>query len=166
MPALQRTRRHSQRRGVTLLELLVVVTLVGILSTAVVGRYGRAVFGDFGARTEGHQMWLDMQRARREAIRTGVPHTVHLMGASGGRWTGYRIVAGTAEQAAAGGGVTLGEPRVFAEELHVTGDSSTVEFDFEGQADRAVQLQLQGPHRQWQVRVLPLIGSVTVTETS
>ncbi|MHC4876512.1 MAG: GspH/FimT family pseudopilin [Planctomycetota bacterium] len=166
MRVQRRNRRNLQRRGVTLLELLVVVTLVGILSTAVVGRYGRAIFGDFGARTEAHQLWLDMQRARREAIRTGMPHTVHLTGTKSGPWSGYRIVAGTAQDAAAGRGATIGEPRVFAEEMNVTGDASTIEFNFEGQADRAAMLRLRGPHRGWQVQVLPLIGSVTVTETS
>jgi prepilin-type N-terminal cleavage/methylation domain-containing protein len=154
----------QQRRGVTLLELLVVVTLVGILSTAVVGRYGRAVFGDFGARTEAHQLWLDMQLARREAIRTGSPHTILMTGSSRGPWTGYQVVTGSATEARSGRGSTIGEARTFPEELSASGDSPTVEFSFAGQADRAVTLQLQGPHRSWRVQVLPLIGSVTVTE--
>lgn len=161
----QPRQRIPQRRGVTLLELLVVVTLVGILSSAVVGRYGRAVFGDFGARSEAHQLWLDMQLARREAIRTGTPHTVLLEGPASGPWTGYRIVVGTTARARSGRGTTLGEPRVFPQEMSATGDSPTVEFNFEGQADRAVTLQLSGPHRGWRVQVTPLIGSVTVTES-
>ncbi|MBI1313879.1 prepilin-type N-terminal cleavage/methylation domain-containing protein [bacterium] len=158
--------RSPQRRGVTLLELLVVVTLVGILSTAVVGRYGRAVFGDFGARTEAHQLWLDIQLARREAIRTGLPYTVLMTGSSAGSWTGYEIVAGSSAEARSGRGETIGEPRIFPTEMTASGDSATVEFNFEGQADRAVTLQLRGPHRSWQVQVLPLIGSVIVTENT
>jgi prepilin-type N-terminal cleavage/methylation domain-containing protein len=162
----QQTSRIQQRRGVTLLELLVVVTLTGILSTAVVGRYGRAIFGDFGARTEAHQLWLDMQLARREAIRTGQPHTILMNGSARGPWSGYQIVAGSAAEARSGRGSTIGDPRTFPEELSASGDSATVEFNFEGQADRAVTLQLAGPHRSWRVQVLPLIGSVTVTETT
>ncbi len=162
----QYARQQQQRRGVTLLELLVVVVLAGVLSTAVVGRYGRAVFGDIGARTEAHQLWLDMQLARREAIRTGMPHTILMTGSVKGPWSGYQIVVGSAGDARARRGSPIGEPRTFPEELSVTGDSSTVEFSFEGQADRAVTLNLAGPHRSWRVQVLPLIGSVTVTETT
>jgi|GEM_PF-1673273 len=162
----QRTRQLRQRRGVTLLELLVVVTLTGILSTAVVGRYGRSIFGDIGARTEAHQLWLDMQRARREAIRSGTPHTILMSGSASGPWSGYQIVAGSAADARSGRGSAVSEPRTFPEELSATGDSPTVEFNFEGQADRPVTLQLTGPHRSWRVQVLPLIGSVTVTEST
>lgn len=157
-------RRH--RRGVTLLELLVVVTLTGILSTAVIGRYGRAVFGDFGARTEAHQLWIDLQLARREAIRTGEPHTLLLTGPASGPWTGYEIVTGTAEDARAGRGTSITEPRTFPAEMSAEGDSATIEFDFEGHASRAVTLLLRGPHRRWKVQVLPLVGAVSVTETT
>ena len=57
-------RRANRRRGVTLLELLVVVTLMGTLSTVVVTRYGRDIFGDLGARSEAHRLSLDLQRAK------------------------------------------------------------------------------------------------------
>ena len=68
--------RTNRRRGVTLLELLVVVTLMGTLSTVVVTRYGRNIFSDMDARSEAHQLWLDLQHARSIAVRNGTAASV------------------------------------------------------------------------------------------
>lgn len=162
------SRKHPavhRRRGVTLLELLVVVTLMGILSSVVVSRYGRDIFGDLGARSDAHQLWMDMQRTKTLAIRSGVEHSVVFSRASGGVLTGYQVVEGTAVDAMAGSSVTvIGEPVVFSDDIVATGTPDVVEFNFEGQASAACSVSLTGPNRSWRLSVIPLSGSVTVTE--
>jgi prepilin-type N-terminal cleavage/methylation domain-containing protein len=154
-----------RRRGVTLLELLVVVTLMGILSSVVVSRYGRDIFGDFGARSEAQQLWLDLEAGRRMAIRSGKEHSIVFSGPVNGSWTGYDIVEGTSAEARTGKGTSVsGDPRVFPKELVVDGGVKAVSFSFEGHASEAAQWRLTGPNRSWQVRLVPLSGAATVSE--
>lgn len=153
------------RRGVTLLELLVVATLMGILSSTVIARYGRDVFGDLGARSTAQRIATELLRAQQMAIRTGQPHALVFTGPAGGPWPGCqieRITTSGAAQKKQGTPVT--ELVEFPAELQVTGTSSSIEFNFEGQSTAAATLNLSGPHRRWQIGVIPLSGAVTTTE--
>lgn len=160
VPRTRPTRGNSdtRRRGVTLLELLVVVSLMGILSTVVVSRYGRQLFGDFGARGDAHKLWMDLQLTRRLSIRTGRNHQLQFDG-SAGRWTGYRIVEvnGVAARSEL-------PARTFTPDIHVTCPARAVEFTFEGSSTASTVVQLKGPNRQWRVETGALSGLVTVTE--
>ena len=59
-------RRHK-RRGVTLLELLVVVFFIGVLAAVAIGRLGKTALGDFGAEGDARRLSLDLAQARRAA---------------------------------------------------------------------------------------------------
>ena len=142
------------------------MVLVGILSSVVAGRYGRSLLRDLGARTEAHQLWVDLQRTRKEAIRRRAPHTLLLSGPTSGPWTGYSIFSGAEAEARAGSADTIDEAREFPTDTTATGDSAAIEFDAEGQASRAVMLQLRGPERSWSVQVFPLTGSVKVSSST
>ncbi len=156
-----------RRRGVTLLELLVVVTLMGVLSSVVMTRYGRDVFGDFGARSEAHQLWIDLEVTRRLSIRTGKAHTLVMTGPAAGPWVGYDVVEGGLSDARAGKGASQpGFPRQFPDELVVTGNRQAVDFSFEGHASGAGEWLLSGPHRSWSVRVVPLSGAASTSEVN
>ena len=153
---------HSEirrRRGVSLLELLVVVSLMGVLSSTVVMRYGRDIFGDFGARNDAHQLWLDLQLARRMAIRTGQVHSVVCDGPASGPWTGTKIVQGNSPN-----GPAVGESRRFPPEIHVSGTAAVIQFNFEGQAAQSHSIRLDGPNRSWSIQIVPLSGAITVKE--
>lgn len=150
--------RGNRRRGVTLLELLVVVTLMGTLSTVVVTRYGRDIFGDMGARIEAHHLWLDLQHAKSIAVRNGTPAAVVFAQASG-KLTGYRLVEGPVGKQS-----IVGNPSVFSSDIQVTATSPTVQFTFEGHATNACQINVKGPNRSWVLSIVPLSGSVRISE--
>lgn len=150
----------QRRRGVTLLELLVVVTLMGTLSTVVVSRYGRDIFGDLGARSEAHRLWLDLQQAQTQAIRNGTSASVAFLKASSGSITGYRLT----EQTPAGIVQTVSDVTSFGSDIRVTSSSSTVDFTFEGHARQPCSISLQGPNRSWELTVVPLSGAVNISE--
>ena len=154
--------RTTRRRGVTLLELLVVVTLMGTLSTVVVTHYGRDIFSDMGARSDAHRLWLDMQHAKALAIRNGNSFSVVFQEGSGGSLAGYRID----ERTATGGQKTVGEPSTFSSDIRVTATATAVDFTFEGNATTACSVNLQGPNRTWALNVVPLSGSVRISEVS
>ena len=56
--------RRTHRSGLSLIELLVVVTLLGVFATAALMRFGRDTFGDTGARSEARLLSLAMLHAR------------------------------------------------------------------------------------------------------
>jgi type II secretory pathway pseudopilin PulG len=143
----------------TLLELLVVVTLMGTLSTVVVTRYGRDIFGDLGARSEAHRLWLDMQRAKSVAIRNGSMVSVIFDKGPSGQYSGYRLAEGPVEKQ-----TVIGEPTQFGADINVTTTSSTIQFSFEGHASTACVVNLKGPNRSWGLTVVPLTGSVKISE--
>jgi type II secretory pathway pseudopilin PulG len=143
----------------TLLELLVVVTLMGTLSTVVVTRYGRDIFGDLGARSEAHRLWLDMQRAKSVAIRNGSMVSVFFDKGPSGQYSGYRLAEGPVEKQ-----TVIGEPTQFGADINVTTTSSTIQFSFEGHASTACVVNLKGPNRSWGLTVVPLTGSVKISE--
>jgi len=81
-----RSRRHSLRRhvaGLTLLELMVTVALVGILASLAVPSFGEQL-----ARTHlksaAERMAADMAQARFDASRLGMPMHMHFD--TGARW--------------------------------------------------------------------------------
>lgn len=150
----------NRRRGVTLLELLVVVTLMGTLSTVVVTRYGRDIFGDIGARSDAQKLWMDLQHARGIAIRNGTEVSVIFEKSSSGNYSGYRVTERTGSRQ-----VYVAEPSSFSSDINVTSTSASVQFTFEGHATTASTIKLKGPNRAWTLTVVPLSGSVRISET-
>ncbi len=151
--------RANRRRGVTLLELLVVVTLMGTLSTVVVTRYGRDIFGDLGARSEAHRLSLDMQRAKSVAIRNGSTVSVIFEKGPNGQYSGYRLT-----ERQAGKQVVIAGPTQFGPDINVTTTSPSIRFSFEGHASTACVVNLKGPNRSWALTVVPLTGAVRISE--
>jgi len=162
MNRIQHSAHVPRRRGVTLLELLVVVSLMGILSTVVVGRYGRAIIGDLSSQGDAHRLWLDIQYARRLAIKNG--QSCCLVFGGGVTPTGYRLLLGSAIEVAAGKAALVEQARTFGADMTVTPTASILEFDFEGHAAGNYSVLLTAPDQRWQVSVVPLSGLASVTK--
>jgi len=60
-----RCRPARERRGVTLLELLVVLLITGILTAVAAARFTPEVLGDVSAHIEGRRLALDLLRLQR-----------------------------------------------------------------------------------------------------
>ena len=55
----------------SLLELMAVVTLMGIFATIAIARLGPTIFGDIGSQTDARRVGLVLLQAKRRAITAG-----------------------------------------------------------------------------------------------
>lgn len=152
----------SQRRGVTLLELLAVVTIIGIIAAVGVARYGRSIFAEFGAGAVAREVSLDLLACHRAAIATGDDHFLRFV-VSGGKAVSYRMMRDTGS-----GDVAVDAAKVITDDVTVTITAPTndLNFRFEGQADAAYQIDITGNSRSYRVSVVPVNGAIHVTETT
>jgi len=74
--AVKRTVNLPRRGGMTLVELLTVVMIIGILSAVVVVRIGPGSLGRPSVRTFARQLTVDLRYVRSLAITHGVNHYV------------------------------------------------------------------------------------------
>jgi hypothetical protein len=137
-----------------------VVTLMGIFAAVAAAHFGRTLFGDFGSQSDARRLSLDLLQTQRMAIRTGENHFVQFT-LSGSNAAGYQIFRRTAS-----GNTAADNYRGFTPEVTVTVSHPVCEFTFEGEALAAYQVQMAGKHRRWQLSVIPVSGTVRVTEQS
>lgn len=152
----------TQRRGVTLLELLAVVTIIGIIAAVAATRVGRSIFAEFGAGAVAQELSLDLLTCQRSAIATGDDHFLRFT-VSGGKAVSYRMMRATLS-----GDVPVDAVKTIADDVTVTITAPTndMNFRFEGQADWAYQLDVTGIGRSYRVSVVPVNGAIQVTETT
>jgi prepilin-type N-terminal cleavage/methylation domain-containing protein len=148
----------TKRRGVTLLELLVVVILVGIFSSIVVMRFGRSLFSEFGAQSDSRIVSLALLQAQRAAIATGDNHYVEFDGTTA---TNFQIV-----RRGSGSDTVVDGPHDLSADVTITVSHTQMEFNFEGQALAAYVADLVGVDRSWQISTVPITGAVSVVETT
>jgi prepilin-type N-terminal cleavage/methylation domain-containing protein len=149
----------EQRRGVSLLELLVVVTLIGILTAVAAMRFGRSLFAEFGAQGTARELSLAMLTCQRASITTGDDHYVEFL-ASGGRISAYQIL-----RDAAGGPLLVDGPKSLSSDVTLTVSSNSMRFNFEGGAAANYSVQIVGQSQSWRIDVVPITGAVRVTQT-
>lgn len=155
----QQRRFRIPHNGVSLLELIAVVTLMGVLGTAILTRLSRDILGDSGARSEARKLSLGMLEAQRAAIRTGNSHGVAFNGTTANA-TSWSII-----QVDSLGTETLVEgPNSLPTDLAVSVSQARIMFDFEGNGSTAFDARLAGPHRVWQLRVAPLTQMIDSRE--
>jgi prepilin-type N-terminal cleavage/methylation domain-containing protein len=152
-------RIDRQRRGVSLFELLVVVTLIGIFSAVVAMRYGRTLFAEFGAQGTARELSLALLGCQRASIHSGDDHFVEFL-SSGGRISSYRIMRTTS-----GAPALVDGPKSLSADVTVTVSSSTMQFNFEGGALANYWIDIVGQSQTWRVEVVPISGAVRVTQT-
>jgi prepilin-type N-terminal cleavage/methylation domain-containing protein len=147
------------RRGVTLVELLVVVTLMGIFASVAAARFGPTLLGDFGSQSDARRLSLDLWQTQRLAILTGDNHYLQFT-LSNGIAVGYQLFRRRADGTTA----PADAYRLFTTQVSTTASHAQLEFTFEGQALAAYAVTLSGAHRSWQVTIAPITGSVRVVE--
>jgi type II secretory pathway pseudopilin PulG len=145
---------------VTLLELLVVVVLMGIFAALAGMRFGRTIFGEYGARGFSRELSLAMLSCQRAAISSGDDHFLEFL-SSGGKITQYRIMRDVS-----GTPTLVDGPKGISSDVTVTSSHSTLRFDFQGSAQAAYSVTITGTNRTWRIDVVPITGAVTVQQTS
>lgn len=138
----------------SLLELLAVVGIMGVLSATVAARYGRDVLGNIGVRGQARKLSLGMVEAQRLAVRSGRLHGVQFAGSgSSASWT-VVSVGDTGDR------IVVDGPFPLSDDYKLKTSASEVLFDFEGNATKAVSIQLIGPKQTWTVDTLPLSSMI------
>ena len=154
--------KHSGRRGVTLLELVMVITIMGILAAIGTARYGRSAYANFGSQGEARTLSLALLRAHRSAIKTGDDHFVQFNAASPTAATQYSLM-----RRASDGTTSLVEaPRTLNADVRVIASATELSFNFEGEAAAAYQVDFTGNGRNWRVNVVPITGAVVVSQVA
>ena len=138
-------------RGLTLLELLIVVSIIGILSTVVIARIG---FGGLGRPTvsaAARRLSLDLRHARSLAITKRANHYVRF-DASG--YTTYRRDTPT--------DVAVEVRRVFPQGVTAALTASDFEFEPTGAALDTFRCDLSGSGVTYRVKVHAVTGVTVV----
>lgn len=135
----------------SLMELLAVVTLMGVLASTVAMRYGREILGDTGVRSKAGELAIGLNHAQRAAIRTGIPHGVAFSGSLSQvqSWSVVRFDLDGTQSVVDG-------PFPMAQDYVLSVDAKEILFDFEGNGTSQINAQFTGPHRRWSVSVMPL----------
>jgi prepilin-type N-terminal cleavage/methylation domain-containing protein len=129
---------NRQRRGVSLLELLAVVSLMGILFVAGTVRLGPSAADNMSALAAARLLASDLRHAQRRAIATGDDHYLAFQ-TQGPVITGYQSYRDSG-----GSPVAVDEIREFPSGLTVTSAHNQLVFNFEGAANAAYSVSLAG----------------------
>ena len=140
----------------SLVELVVVITLMGVFAAAAMTRFSRGTLGDAGARSESRILANALLHAQQAAIRTGRPHGIVFAGAKATRWE-------TVERTLGGRSVMV-DSHDIANEVDVTVSRREIWFDFEGHGSEALRVNIRGPHREFQLEVVPLSRAIRTWE--
>jgi prepilin-type N-terminal cleavage/methylation domain-containing protein len=154
-------RKLNRRPGVTLLELVMVITVMGIVAAIGAVRFGNSVEANFGSQGEARQLSLAMLRARRIAITTGDNHYIQFDAASPTAATQYSLMRRTGT-----GDVLVEGPHLLNDEVTVIPSAAAMDFNFEGEAAGAYQVDFNGNGRNWRLNVVPITGAVAVAEVT
>jgi type IV fimbrial biogenesis protein FimT len=123
-------RQHGRQRGFTLLELVMVVTIVGILA-ALAG----PAFRDFvirqHIRNAAYELMADLTFARSEAVKKNASTTIQ----KSGTWTGGWTITD-------GDGNTLRQHAAFSDAITITMGSAAVDFLLNGRASTAAHFTI------------------------
>jgi prepilin-type N-terminal cleavage/methylation domain-containing protein len=141
---------NNRRRGVSLLELLVVVTLMGIFGAVVIGRYGRKMLTEFGSQSDARRVSLDLLTVQRAAILTGDNHYLEFTSASG-KVVGYQMFRRWDN----GNKTKEAEYRELSEDIVTKSSHAQAEFNFEGQSLGAYSITMTGKNREISNRCRP-----------
>ena len=123
-------------------------------------RYGRTIFAEFSAQGATRELSLALLSCQRAAINTGDEHYVEFL-APGGKISSYRIMRDIS------GVVTLVDgPKALSDDVTVTVSNNTMRYNFEGGALWSYWINIVGRSQVWRIDVIPISGSIRVSQTS
>jgi type II secretory pathway pseudopilin PulG len=143
-----------------LLELLVVLTFLGILAATVAMRYGRSLFAEFGSQATARELSLALLGCQRASINTGDDHYLEFL-TSGGQISSYRIM-----RIVSGVPTLVDGPKPISADVTVTSSDAVLQYNFEGSALGSYSVDIAGESRTWRVDVIQITGAIRVTQTS
>lgn len=146
----------NHRRGLSLVELLATVVILGIVASAGIALMRLESAGNHGAQTTANTLAMDLQYARRQAITTGDEHYLAL------NYTGSYITSYVVTRNGVG---AIDSVRTIPEDVQLTIDPEAKQapsFTFEGQATSSYDFNLQASGLKQQVSVIATTGRATV----
>ena len=151
----------AARGGVTLLELVAVVTLIGVFAAVAVSR-SDGHFGDAAAKRTADEFAALMHAARTRAVLTGETTGLHFDRSAG---TGHVTRATLSGWDAADARTPLGEVVEVPSGVTVTSTVQHARWDWEGAAaDSGTSVMFLGPHRSWRIWSPPVTGAIRLSE--
>lgn len=150
-------RRAPSRRAFSLMELLSVLAIVALLSTAAFLRFGSTSFQSTSSEGFVRTLMLDLRQARARTISTGDNHYL-LFSRTSGAVTGYTIYQNTS-----GGNVVVERVVVVPKGTTVTAASDQWEFDFDGSIGGAAgtsAIVVNNPHYAWTITLYRATGCI------
>jgi len=133
------------------LELLAVVTILGLLAAIGAARLAPGIQGNVARGTDSFRALMALRQARAAAIATGDDHRLRLL-TSSGSITGFQIER-------LGGSTTIVEgPHAFSSETSILQTGSDATFNFQGEATVAPVLTFAGTDRTDRITVVAATG--------
>lgn len=141
----------ARHQGFSLLELLAVVTILGLLAAIGAARLAPGIQGNVARGTDSFRILMALRQARASAIATGDDHRLRMI-ATSGVITGFQIER-------LGGTTTIVEgPHNFSGETTILQTGSHATFNFQGEATVAPVLTFAGPDRTDRITVVTATG--------
>ncbi|PQO25410.1 hypothetical protein C5Y96_24015 [Blastopirellula marina] len=141
----------NRHQGYSLLELLAVVTILGLLAAIGATRLAPGIQGNVARGTDSFRTLMALRQARAAAIATGDDHRLRMISSSG-TITGFQIER-------LGGSTTIVEgPHNFSDEATILQSGSHATFNFQGEATVAPVLTFAGPDRTDRITVVAATG--------
>ena len=154
-----RSTSNARMAGMTLVESLAVVAIVGVLSAVVITRLGTAGIGNPGAQAVARRLSLDFRHARGLAIAEGTNHYVEF-DVSGADLVGYSVY-----RTASPTDIRVETYRTFEKGVTATSSTTQVEFTPTGAALAGCTVMVSGPSLTYTVTVIAATGTTTVSES-
>jgi prepilin-type N-terminal cleavage/methylation domain-containing protein len=145
-------------RGFSLLELLAVITLMGVLAAVGVSRMDRGTLLNVGAQGDARRIAIDLHQARRRAISTGDNHFVRFS-LTGGHATSFVVHRRTIS-----GSTVVEAVRTVPDDVVVVPNAIDNEFTFDGTSLAAYSIVVTGGSKSWTVTVVPATGTTRVVQ--
>lgn len=159
----QNARCASARRAFSLIELLSVLTIIGLLSSMAFLRFGTTTFSSTSTAGFVRTLMLDLRQARASTISTGENHYL-LFTRSGGQVTSYTLYRSTS-----GDDVVVDRSVAVPNGVTVGTGADRWEYDFDGSLSGGVGsgvITVAGPHYTWTITVYLSTGAVRSTKVA
>lgn len=150
-------RRTVARRAFSLVELLSVLTIVGLLSSIAFLRFGESAYNSTSTEGFVRTLMLDLRQARARTISSGDDHYV-LLSRTGGVVTSYTLYRSTG-----GGNIVVDRTVEVPTGATVTTATDQWLFDFDGSlggGTGTATIVVASNHNSWTITVYRATGAV------